>query len=725
MKLKNEKVYLNNTYITDREVEVIACILNGRSVKTIAKLLCISIKTVESHIRNVMLKINCNSKESIINVVEHSEHFIQIKSLYNKYIPGLEESYGDQQVNIHKISNDTEQKLQYPSLRKNKKNPKKILIQLEDLDEIFQRWQKIKSTTVIKCVPDWQYNDFIVSTSSQQNRFIMPQNSYLAMLGSLLHKENILQKNYSKVVISGLGGIGKSQLALAYSHLAQRHKLYQFIYWINAEDNTSIIQSYRKILKALNKPIPSDEDSLLIHVNSALEKQQNSLLIYDNVLSPLSLSNILVSQGHIIITTRYSKEGWQTECLSLNVFSIEEAIHYIFLRTKIKDTQQNRILVENLAKKVEFLPLALAQAASYIEVKNYSLAKYIEDYEQLRPYVLNYKDQKSFYPFTVANTWKLTMNSLPSLARQLMYLFSYINSDYIHTLLFQNPRLGTISDIENCLDQLVMYSMIKRSGEYVSIHQIVQQVGQSDLEDSNSSAGLAQACIKNLSILFTDATKSVFEIGFDNPELRESALHYLPHHLTILKHAKRLTIPFSELNNQPWVANILYNYSKTILSPIYYVYHHLNLTEEEKNKHINRLTELLEQGEKTKLIKKLTTYINHAEDIFNDLTEKQCEQSFKWLWDNLDKNSPIVQYNLGFMFENGVGVAQDYDQAFQLYHMAAKGGHMGAQWYTALFLEQGLGTEKDSVTAYQWMQRAAEQGYPPAIKNLNLNEHGL
>jgi tetratricopeptide (TPR) repeat protein/DNA-binding CsgD family transcriptional regulator len=73
---------INGVYFTQREIEVISCILNVRGVKKIAAVLSISPRTVEGHIQNIMLKLSCNSQESVKDFVEKSEQIIQINQYY-------------------------------------------------------------------------------------------------------------------------------------------------------------------------------------------------------------------------------------------------------------------------------------------------------------------------------------------------------------------------------------------------------------------------------------------------------------------------------------------------------------------------------------------------------------------------------------------------------------------------------------------------------------------
>ncbi len=68
---------------TDREIDIVACMLHGRSVKKIAYFFLISPKTVEVHIRNIMLKIGCNSRERIIDFIESSKNHLMIIDHYH------------------------------------------------------------------------------------------------------------------------------------------------------------------------------------------------------------------------------------------------------------------------------------------------------------------------------------------------------------------------------------------------------------------------------------------------------------------------------------------------------------------------------------------------------------------------------------------------------------------------------------------------------------------
>lgn len=73
---------INGISFTRREIDIIAFLIRGRTAKKIAALLSISPKTVENHTRNIMIKLQCNSRESIIDFIEKSGKFSFFKDYY-------------------------------------------------------------------------------------------------------------------------------------------------------------------------------------------------------------------------------------------------------------------------------------------------------------------------------------------------------------------------------------------------------------------------------------------------------------------------------------------------------------------------------------------------------------------------------------------------------------------------------------------------------------------
>ena len=77
-----------------------------------------------------------------------------------------------------------------------------------------------------------------------------------------------------------------------------------------------------------------------------------------------------------------------------------------------------------------------------------------------------------------------------------------------------------------------------------------------------------------------------------------------------------------------------------------------------------------------------------------------------------------AQYNLGFMFDAGWGVEQDYTTAFNWYRLSAEQGFAKSQFNLGKLYEAGLGVRKDKVLALDWIRQAADNNDTRAIEYL-------
>ena len=71
-----------------------------------------------------------------------------------------------------------------------------------------------------------------------------------------------------------------------------------------------------------------------------------------------------------------------------------------------------------------------------------------------------------------------------------------------------------------------------------------------------------------------------------------------------------------------------------------------------------------------------------------------------------ERKNADAQYNLGSMYRNGEGVAQDYGEAAQWFTRAAEEGHAHAQRNLAWMYQEGKGVPKDPVKAQMWYERS-------------------
>ncbi len=74
---------INNVKFRRREIDIIAFMLNGRSGKKTASFLSLSPKTIENYTHNIMVKLECNSREGIIDFIEKSDQLGNVRKYYS------------------------------------------------------------------------------------------------------------------------------------------------------------------------------------------------------------------------------------------------------------------------------------------------------------------------------------------------------------------------------------------------------------------------------------------------------------------------------------------------------------------------------------------------------------------------------------------------------------------------------------------------------------------
>ncbi len=80
-----------------------------------------------------------------------------------------------------------------------------------------------------------------------------------------------------------------------------------------------------------------------------------------------------------------------------------------------------------------------------------------------------------------------------------------------------------------------------------------------------------------------------------------------------------------------------------------------------------------------------------------------------------EQGDAVAQYNLGAMYDEGLGVPQDSVQAVKWYRKAAEQGHASAQYSLGAMYAQGHGVTQDYVQAHTWFNLAGAQGEKVAV----------
>ncbi len=156
-------------------------------------------------------------------------------------------------------------------------------------------------------------------------------------------------REHRRLVLGGKGGIGKTQLAIAY---ANHHRDdYQSVFWINASSEATLKDSFRSIAKRVfdvQEPGVLEGEQVLIHIHRWLSEKQNTqwLLIFDNYDDPgqfdIQSYYPVASHGAIIVTTRRPDLVAGKEVRIEPLENIDESLEILETRSQRKDTKTGR-----------------------------------------------------------------------------------------------------------------------------------------------------------------------------------------------------------------------------------------------------------------------------------------------------------------------------------------------------------------------------------------------
>ena len=400
----------------------------------------------------------------------------------------------------------------------------------EDAQRISQSLGHVPSS-LYRAIETMEAEDITLSKYLTYSQTLLEKHAEMAKTTSNLPSRNkdfvgrepglvALEESFSKnkpVVLAanaGLGGIGKTQIAIQYAY--RTCPQYNLIWWINC-DNMQI--SYDDLAKRLGIYLTDEEkkqeNALIKRVNLYLEGKPGWLLIFDNAKDEKSLEGLLPrSGGHILITSRNPKwDKTQTEVFGIEVFKREESIDLILKVTTLYEQDKE---ADQLAEKLQDLPLAIAQAAAYIRETGISIQEYIEDFQKFHKALWKREQPTNNYEYTVNVTWNISMEKIQEqeveekvvpqpIALPLMQVCSFFAPNDIprEALLLewlkieyeknQRDKVACLADLNRTLELLGKFSMIGFSETTISVHSLVQTVVRDQLTAEGQQLAFRQA----------------------------------------------------------------------------------------------------------------------------------------------------------------------------------------------------------------------------------------
>ncbi|MEQ6342084.1 MAG: DUF4062 domain-containing protein [Gammaproteobacteria bacterium] len=312
-------------------------------------------------------------------------------------------------------------------------------------------------------------------------------------------------------VVNGMGGIGKTRLALEYAW--RRADDYTALLFVGADsaDSTGALQRNLAALCGhaildLPEQRETDEARQRDAVVVWLRQHPGWLLILDNIDTEDDAAAVeaLLPQlcgGHALLTSRLANWSGSIAALPLGVLSPEAATEFLLARTAAQRRKQadDPAVARTLAKELGRLALALEQAGAYIAQRRLGFARYLEEWQEQRDKVLAWFDPRLMqYPKSVAVTWQTSFERLGEPARRLLQRLAWLAPEPIPESLLDVPVPeldAAAADTFAALAELESYSLITRAADTptFSVHRLVQEVTRRSQRDDPAHTALAEA----------------------------------------------------------------------------------------------------------------------------------------------------------------------------------------------------------------------------------------
>lgn len=236
------------------------------------------------------------------------------------------------------------------------------------------------------------------------------------------------------VVLLGMGGCGKSQLALEYCERAERDKRFSVIFWIDATSPDTVKQSYmvfaERILKG-NTDATDKEANIRGVLHTISTWTIPWLLVFDNFDEPKAFDEQSIKDffprggtGSILITSRHAASKSLGHAVIVTNMLEKEALELLFRRSGYERKNDENVAEGlRIVTRLGCLALAIDQAGAYISARNIGFHLFMDHYNNRRekimkeiPDVWDYRrkmnEAEAEQLLSVATTWELSYQQI-------------------------------------------------------------------------------------------------------------------------------------------------------------------------------------------------------------------------------------------------------------------------------------------------------------------------
>ncbi|KAK0187042.1 P-loop containing nucleoside triphosphate hydrolase protein, partial [Armillaria mellea] len=230
-------------------------------------------------------------------------------------------------------------------------------------------------------------------------------------------------------LLHGMGGIGKSQIALKFAQNKQQSEYFSIILWIDATSESTIVQSWKDIQAKYDSILKNSFTSSENNQSRVLDwishyDQQEWLLIYDNAdhddISLLKRYIPAGESGNILITSRNPYLARITDNVkeAVSEMCLTEALELFFKASNLQNSDINIYKhAKAIVTRLGFIPLAIDLAGSSIAGEFYTIHEYLDLLDKNREVILK-KTFNTEHEQNIYESWNMSLNAIQSQAER-------------------------------------------------------------------------------------------------------------------------------------------------------------------------------------------------------------------------------------------------------------------------------------------------------------------
>ncbi|OJD29869.1 kinesin light chain [Diplodia corticola] len=360
----------------------------------------------------------------------------------------------------------------------------------------------------------------------------------------VLKQKLLVDKDCQTMAISGLGGVGKTQVALQFACSVKEEHPDLSIFWVQASSMETFERSCMEVATALGILQESKDDAKrLVQRWLCGKKAGRWLLIVDNaddldLLRGSEQTKGLLTflpkseDGLTIFTTRHGEVAQSlagNDVVEIGKMTTQEAVDLVRKSLLRKNPLDNDEIVTDLLHELDYLPLAITQAVAYINTRKSRISDYLrllKNADEDTVIILSRDfDDRTRYPNSanaVAKTWTITFNKILEYDKPAADLLGFISCIEWKAIPYSMlPAHHSQARLEEAIGTLCAYSFLERrgDGDKFDMHRLVHLATGIWIGQKGAAATTSAAALKHLLEVFPA----------DVWENRDIWRDYLPH----------------------------------------------------------------------------------------------------------------------------------------------------------------------------------------------------